>query len=127
MTKNVLVIDDDEMILKTLKRLLTKEGYKITIAPNGAKAFNEITQHDFDLIISDIKMPEMDGVEVLKKIREHLASNNLKLIPEIIITGYAKEKIYQDALALKAAAYIDKPFDMKPLLEAIVNLIGTCR
>lgn len=125
MAKHILVIDDDELILRTLKRLLTKEGYKITIAPNGAKAFNEITQRDFDLIISDIKMPEIDGVETLKKIREYLTLNSRKLIPEIMITGYAKEKIYQDALHLKAAAYIDKPFDMKPLLEAIQNLIGT--
>lgn len=122
-----MVIDDDELILKTLKRLLTKEGYKITVALNGAKAFSEITQRNFDLIISDIKMPEMDGVEALKKIRAHLILNNRKLIPEIIITGYAKEKIYQDALALKAAAYIEKPFDMQPLLEAISNLIGICR
>lgn len=127
MAKSILVIDDDELILKTLKRLLTKEGYKITVALNGAKAFSEITQRNFDLIISDIKMPEMDGVEALKKIRAHLILNNRKLIPEIIITGYAKEKIYQDALALKAAAYIEKPFDMQPLLEAISNLIGICR
>lgn len=125
MAKNILVIDDDELILKTLKRLLTKEGYRITIAPDGVKAFTEITQRDFDLIISDIKMPEMDGVEMLKKIRKYLILNNRNLIPEIIITGYAKEKIYQDALALKSAAYIDKPFDMKPLLEAIHNLIET--
>lgn len=124
MAKNILVIDDDELILRTLKRLLTKEGYKITIAPNGAKAFSEVEGHSFDLIISDIKMPEMDGVETLKKIRGYFASNNRSQIPEIIITGYAKEKIYQEALKLKAAAYIDKPFDMKPLLEAIHNIIG---
>jgi len=125
MEKRILVIDDDELILKTLKRLLTKEGYKITIVSNGAKALSEITQRDFDLIISDLKMPEMDGVETLKKIRDYLSSNGKKAVPEIIITGYAKEKIYQDALKLKAAAYIDKPFDMKPLLEAIHNLTGS--
>lgn len=124
MTKNILVIDDDELILRTLKRLLTKEGYKITIAPNGTKAFSEVEQNNFDLIISDIKMPEMDGVETLKKIRGYLAAKNSNQIPEIIITGFAKEQIYQDALKLKAAAYIDKPFDMKPLLEAIHNIIG---
>ena len=53
MTKNILVIDDDELILRTLKRLLTKEGYKITIAPNGVKAFSEVEEHNFDLIISE--------------------------------------------------------------------------
>lgn len=127
MTKSILVIDDDELILRTLKRLLTKEGYKITIAPNAAKAFTEIEQRNFDLVISDIKMPEMDGVETLKRIRGYLIANNRNQIPEIIITGYAKEKIYQDALKLNAAAYIDKPFDMKPLLEAIHNIIGLNR
>ena len=121
--KKILVIDDDEMVLLTLKRLLAKEGYKVLVAKSGDQALKLLSDVGFecDLIISDLKMPGMTGVEAVRSIRESLLKLGRVFIPEIIITGYAKEKIYQDALALKAAAYIDKPFDMKPLLEAIRN------
>ncbi len=117
MTKNILLIDDDKLILMTLKRLLTKEGYKITTAQSGAAALIRIGEADFDLIISDIKMPDMDGVETVSKIRQYLAQNGKKSIPEIFITAYAKEEIYQKALSLKAGGYIEKPFDIKTLLQ----------
>ncbi len=115
--KHILVVDDDLLIVKTLKRLLTREKYKVTTALSGKEALNLIKENNFDLIISDIKMPEIDGIETVKRIREYLAENNKAAVPEIFITGYAKEEIYQDALALKAAGYIEKPFDMKALLQ----------
>lgn len=122
--KKILLIDDDKLILMTLKRLLAKEGYKITTALNGMAALRHIQEAEFDLIISDIKMPNMDGVETVKKIREYLVKNNKKPIPEIFITAYAKEEIYQMALSLKAAGYIEKPFDIKALLQAVRKIIG---
>ena len=121
--KKILLIDDDKLILMTLKRLLAKEGYKVTTALNGMAALKHIQEAEFDLIISDIKMPNMDGVETVKKIREYLVKNNKKPIPEIFITAYAKEEIYQMALSLKAAEYIEKPFDVKALLQAIKKVI----
>lgn len=124
MAKNILVIDDDRMVLLTLKRLLVKEGYKVSTALSGQEALKLIEQIDFDLVISDLKMPMMNGIETLKKIREYLTQNKKDPVPEVIITGYAKEDIYQDALALNAAGYIDKPFDIKPLLQTIRGTMG---
>ena len=125
MAKKILVIDDDKMVLLTLKRLLVKEGYKVLVARSGDEAMKLLNEVGFecDLIISDLKMPGMTGVEAVRSIRQSLLKLGRVLIPEIIITGYAKEEIYQDALKLNASAYIDKPFDMKPLLEAVHNLI----
>jgi len=119
MDKRILLIDDDKLVLMTLKRLLTKEGYKVTVAQGGTAALARIEEADFDLIISDIKMPDMDGVETVRKIREYLTKNGKKTIPEIFISAYAKEDIYQDALKLNASAYVEKPFDIKALLQAI--------
>jgi CheY-like chemotaxis protein len=68
-------------------------------------------------------MPDMDGVETVKRIREYLANSGKSLIPEIFISAYAKEDIYQDALKLDAAAYVEKPFDIKALLQAIKKAI----
>lgn len=123
MAKNILIIDDDKLIAITLRRLLTREDYNVTTALSGRKALILIQKSDFDLIISDIKMPEMDGIETVKKIREYLAQNSKRPIPEIFITAYAKEDIYQKALELNAAGYLEKPFDIKALLEATKEAI----
>ena len=119
MSKKILVIDDDKLVLMTLKRLLAKEGYKIITAMSGAAALKHIETEQFDLILSDIKMPEMDGVETIRRIREYLSQHGKTLIPEIFITAYAKEDVFRKSLALNAAGYIEKPFDIKALLEAI--------
>ena len=124
MAKSILLIDDDMLVLMTVKRLLTREGYKVSTALSGRTALRRIGEGNFDLIMSDIKMPHMDGIETVKKIREYLAKNNKKSIPEVFITAYAKEDIYQDALALKASGYIQKPFDIKALQQIVKKAIG---
>ncbi|MBM3246866.1 MAG: response regulator [Candidatus Omnitrophica bacterium] len=116
MAGNILIIDDDKLIAVTLKRLLTREGYDVATAHSGKRALALMEKFDFDLVMSDIKMPEMDGIETVKKIREYLAQSHKKPIPEIFITAYAKEEIYQQALELGACGYIEKPFDIKALL-----------
>lgn len=124
MAKSILLIDDDKLILITLKRLLTREGYKVTTALSGQGALRRMEEDGFDLIISDIKMPQMDGVETIKKIREFLSQHGKDQIPEIFITAYAKEDIYQEALSLNAAGYIEKPFDVQTLMQTVKQTIG---
>ena len=123
MTKKILMIDDNKLIALTLKRMLTIEGFKVITALSGKIALKRIEEGDFDLVISDIKMSEMDGIETVKRIREYLVQNNKNPIPEIFISAYAKEDIYQNALALNAAGYIEKPFDMKTLLLSVKGVI----
>jgi CheY-like chemotaxis protein len=124
LAKNILIIDDDKLIAITLRRLLTKEGYNVTTALSGIKALALIQKSDFDLIMSDIKMPQMDGIETVKKIREYLVQKGKEPLPEIFITAYAKEDIYKEAQALNAAGYIEKPFDVKTLVETVKKAIG---
>ena len=112
MAKKILIIDDDK-----------REDYNVTTVLSRRKALTLIQKSDFDLIISDIKMPGMDGIETVKKIREYLTQNNKKPIPEIFITAYAKEDIYQKALELNAVGYIEKPFDIKTLLQTTKEAI----
>jgi CheY-like chemotaxis protein len=119
MGKKILLIDDDKLVLLTVKRLLVREGYVVITAMTGSGAMRRIEEDGIDLIISDIKMPGMDGVETVKKIRKLVAQKQLPAIPEIFITGYATEEIYQEAKTLNAAGYIEKPFDVKSLLQSV--------
>ncbi|PIV39621.1 MAG: DNA-binding response regulator, partial [Candidatus Omnitrophica bacterium CG02_land_8_20_14_3_00__42_8] len=78
----------------------------------------------FDLIISDIRMPGTNGIEAISQIREYLKQDKKAQVPEIFITGYASEENYKQAIQLKVAEYIYKPFDMNELLDIIKRHLG---
>ena len=106
----ILIVDDEQSMLDFLSLMLKKEGYKIITADNGYKAREIIKQEELDLIISDIKMSGIDGIELLKITKE--------IIPDatvILITAYASTKTAIQALKLGAYDYISKPFDIDEL------------
>lgn len=117
--KNVLIIDDEKLVTKSLQKLLGREGYSVVIATSGAEAIEKFKASNFDLIVSDVRMPGMDGIETIEKIRQLQKELARDCIPEILITGFANEESYNRALKLKVADYIFKPFDSKQFLDAI--------
>ncbi len=124
MPKKILVIDDEAMVTESVKKLLKKSGYEVEIAHSGAEAIKKIKDANFNLIISDIRMPGEDGIEIIKNIRSYLRENKRDLIPEILITGYASQDKYKSAIELKVRAYLNKPFDIKELLEKIKEILS---
>jgi len=124
MAKKILVIDDEELITKSLLKLLDTEGYDVAVARNGSEALARVKESDFDLIISDVRMPEMDGIETIRQIRAYLKTIDKKPIPEILITGYADKEKYETAMDLKVADYLYKPFDRENFLKAVKRNIG---
>ncbi len=119
MAKKILVIDDEELIVKSLRKLLEKNGFEVFIAKNGQDALIMAEEEKFDLIVADIRMPGMNGVDTIKSIYESLEENHLKKIPTIFITGYADDGIKEQAENLKPIAYIYKPFDIPDLVDRI--------
>ena len=119
MSKRILVIDDEAMITLSLRKLLKKEGYEATIVSNGVEALEKIKSEDFDLLILDIRMPQMDGIETIRNARQIRSQSGKPQIPEIVVTGYADEGKYQDAVDLKVSGFLYKPFDTKELLALI--------
>ena len=119
MAKKILVIDDEELITKSLLKLLSTEGYNVSVVRNGKDAIEKVQASDFDLIISDVRMPDLDGIETIKQIRVYLKRLNKKPIPEILITGYADKEKYETALDLKIADYLYKPFDRADFLKIV--------
>lgn len=124
MPKNILVIDDEELVIESLKKLLRREGYEVTIAESGKEALQKIKDINFDLIVSDIRMPGMDGIEIIKNIREYFMQKNMKQVPEIFITGVSSEESLRSAQELKVADYIYKPFDIVDFLNVVKRNLG---
>ena len=122
--KKILVIDDEELVIRSLSKLLEKNGYTVFLAKNGQDALVMVEEERFDLIIADIRMPGMNGVEAMHSINESLEKQNIKNTPVIFITGYADEKIEKMAEAFNPLAYIYKPFDISELVEKVKNTLG---
>jgi len=124
MAKRILLIDDEELITKSLSRLLSKEGYEVIISKSGLEGLEQVKQGIFDLIVSDVRMPDMDGIETITKIRQYLKKSGKKTIPEILITGYADAGKFEKATDLKITDYIYKPFETADFIAAVKRVIG---
>lgn len=114
----VIVVDDDISILRILKQLLKEKGYDVFVASDGKEAINLISVNDFDLVITDLMMPESDGLEVLRKTKEKNPRTQV-----IMITGFATLDSAIEALKLGAFDYIRKPFKLAELDVTIRNAI----
>jgi len=119
MAKKILIVDDEELIIKTLTRLLEKEKYEVLVAKSGQDALAMVEEEDFDLIIADIRMPGINGVETVRGIHDILKTKQHEKTPVIFITGYADENMEKEARTLMPIDYIYKPFDMPDLLNKI--------
>ncbi len=116
----ILVVDDQEKILKMLKVMLENDGYEVTTANNGKQAIEELHRNNYDLIISDILMPVMDGFQFCRNVK---ADKKLKDILFIFYTGtYKDEKDIEFATKLGADRFFKKPDDARKLIETIKDL-----
>jgi CheY-like chemotaxis protein len=117
--KKILLVEDDGIILRSLQTLLNKAGYQTTAVSDGLMAIDAATDDQFDLIVCDIRMPGLTGIETLQKIRDIYKMMNKEHPPEIFLTGYAEEHCLEQANSMKVAAIIYKPFDAEILLSHI--------
>ncbi len=116
--KRILVVDDEDKILDILKHILEAKKYSVKVAKNGKEALNKFNSFKPHLIIADIMMPDMDGFELCKRIRQDSIHFNVRFI---FLTAKTDKK--DEALGLKLGAddYITKPFDIETLLLRVEN------
>ncbi|MBI3317335.1 MAG: response regulator [Candidatus Omnitrophica bacterium] len=119
MEKKILVIDDEEILTRTLSRLLGKKGYQVTALTKPEEALSLIEKTDFDLVLCDIRMPGMNGVETVREMKRIGQAAGKNDFPVIFLTGYADIKLENEAKALQPVAFVFKPFDAFYLLEII--------
>jgi two-component system, response regulator, stage 0 sporulation protein F len=117
----ILVVDDEEGARELFFTILSDEGYDITLANNGEEALARFKSDAYDLVVTDIKMPVMDGLQLLQEIRKTGSKTDV-----IMVTAYGEVESYLKAMSLGAAEYINKPIRIKEL-KRIVHKVLTER
>jgi PAS domain S-box len=118
----ILLAEDDQINREVLKKLLNRQGNQVITASNGKEAVEYFRQHRFDLVIMDIQMPEMDGLEAMKELRR--IDGPLKHTPIMALTAYALNGDRENLLDAGMDGYISKPVDINELFSVINNLVG---
>lgn len=113
-TARILAVDDEEIVLSSFRKILVLAGYSIDTVEKGREALGLIRKNDYDFVFTDLRMPEMDGVELTKAVK-HLRPD----IDVIVITGYASIETAVETVKVGAMAYIEKPFTEDELLAFV--------
>lgn len=119
---SVLAIDDEQNIRRLIRNEFTLEGYDVTTAKSGEEGLALIEHNQFDVILLDIKLPKLNGIDVLRKIKEMSSSSEV-----IMITGYGDIQSAVDSLKLGARDYVTKPFKLDDLLAIVQNAVSDSR
>jgi CheY-like chemotaxis protein len=121
MAKRILVVDDDEMVLMALNELLKPEGYVVRTFSRGKEALESLDQEEYDLLMLDVIMPEMDGIELCRKIRER---EDCRETPIVFLTAKSREEDKVQCLEAGANLSLSKPISPDKLLNIISDTLG---
>ncbi len=120
MTKTILAVDDSASIRQMVTFTLKGAGYDVIEAVDGQDGLNKANQHQVDLVLTDINMPRMDGLQLLTSLRE---LTSYKLIPILVLTTESDSDMKAKGRAAGATGWLVKPFNPKSLLEVISKVI----
>ena len=118
--KKALVIDDEQIVLDSVKRILDEGSYEVETTLSGRQGLEWALQNSYDVVLTDIRMPDIGGMLVLRDIKRAKPA-----LPVLIITGYATVRSAVQAMKLGASEYIEKPFTPEELLKAVEMAIET--
>lgn len=115
----ILVVDDENIVRTSCSRTLAPEGYEVKLAKNGFEGLKMASEERFDLVLTDLKMPDMDGIEVLRIIKEKWPETAV-----VIVTGYQTVDTAVKAIKLGAYDYIEKPFTPDILISTVAEALA---
>jgi len=121
MAKTILAVDDSASIRQMVSFTLKGAGYEVVEAVDGEDALNKAKNHTVSLILTDINMPRMDGLDLVKSLR---VLPRYKIAPILVLTTESSEAIKAEGRAAGATGWLVKPFDPKRLLEVVKKVIG---
>ncbi|UCE34341.1 MAG: response regulator [Deltaproteobacteria bacterium] len=114
----VLVIDDEDIVLKSVSKILSEEDYQVDVSSSGRQGIDWAIDRSYDVVLTDIRMPDIGGMRVLRDIKRAKPS-----LAVIMITGYASVQSAVQAMQLGAADYLEKPFTPDQLLKAVASAL----
>lgn len=114
----ILVIDDEDIVRMSCQRILAPQGYEVKATKSAVEGFKMLAEECFDVVLTDLKMPDIDGIEVLRRVKEEWPD-----IEVIMITGYQTINTAVQAIKLGAFDYIEKPFTPDSIVSAIEKAI----
>ena len=120
MSYSILIVEDTVLLAEAIADMLRMEGYRVTISSNGVEALAVLDYHRPDLIISDLRMPFMDGIEFIRQVRKQDEQHK---IPIIVLSAQAGESNKVESAQAGANLFLIKPFDDQELVSAINKLI----
>jgi CheY-like chemotaxis protein len=123
----ILVVDDNQINREITRYILQKSGYHVDIAENGEKAVQAVQNSHYQLIVMDIQMPDMDGFEAVKIIRQHLDMKEKSSIPIVALTAHATEEYRQKCFERGIDEFLTKPINKKELLDVVEKMINECK
>ena len=115
---NVLVVDDNEDIRETVAVILSGSGYRCELVKNGVEAMKRVRQSRFDAVITDVEMPEMDGIALTREL-----SHDFSDLPVMIMTGHSDDDYKAIALRAGAREFLSKPFDVPDLIAKLHRML----
>jgi len=122
--KRILVIDDDPLVRRSLHVLLHQAGYTVESAASGMEGLEKLPEGHFDLVMTDVRMPEMDGFAVLRAIRDYCVASHRPPFEEVVLTGFNDVHALESAQSLGIRHFVLKPFDTDELLDEVYRLLG---
>ena len=117
--KRILAIDDDILVRESLKLLLDKSGIETVVVPGGKEALDLLSKEAFDLVLTDFRMPEMNGIQTLKEIRRIRNEFGKPPLPEIILTAYDDPAVREEAKKIGVREFVLKPFELEEFISTI--------
>jgi DNA-binding NtrC family response regulator len=116
---NVLIVDDEKTVCNSCKKILTQAGYRVEVASSGQEAIDKIKGNGFDVVITDWKMPKMDGLEVTRRVKQQKPE-----MAVIVITGYPSVENTVEAIRSGASDFVTKPFTPEELSDAMLRALS---
>jgi len=116
---HILVMEDDVNVAKGLEMVLTEEGYSVNLAGTGALALEAFKQKRYDLLVADLRLPDIDGMEVIKKVKSEKPETEV-----IVITGYGTASTAVEAMKLGARDFLPKPFTEEQIKASIGDALS---
>ena len=120
--KNILIVDDELLIRDLLYDFFAEKGWIVSVSDSSSKALEILKSRRFDVALVDLKMPEVDGIALIKSIKAYNS-----LLPVVIITAFPSFESAVEALKLKVDDYITKPFNINKLFKAICDILDKSR